>query len=171
MYVWNEFFKMIPTNLFRKQTETHTHRKPTHGYQMGKGKLKVKLSVMSDFWYPHENTVQGIHQARILEWIAFSVLQGDLPHPGIEPRSPTLQVDLYQQRHQGSPGGKETGINYEFGINIYTALYKTNNHQGLTVEQKHTDTGNRLMVAIGKVGGRMDCEIWLTDGNFGIQLG
>ena len=49
----------------------------------------------------------GILQARILEWVAMpssrgssqprdrthALLQGDLPNPGIEPRSPTLQVD------------------------------------------------------------------------------
>ena len=34
----------------------------------------------------------GIIQARILEWVAFPS-PGDLPNPGIEPRSPTLQAD------------------------------------------------------------------------------
>ena len=28
---------------------------------------------------------------------------GDLPNPGIEPRSPTLQAILYQVNHKGSP--------------------------------------------------------------------
>ena len=28
---------------------------------------------------------------------------GDLPNPGIKPRSPTSQVDFYQLSHQGSP--------------------------------------------------------------------
>jgi len=28
---------------------------------------------------------------------------GDLPNPGIKPRSPTLQVILYQLSHKGSP--------------------------------------------------------------------
>ena len=36
-------------------------------------------------------TVHGILQARILEWVAFP-FPGDLPNPGIEPRSPTLQA-------------------------------------------------------------------------------
>ena len=36
--------------------------------------------------------VHGILQARILEWVPFPS-PGDLPNPGIEPRSPTLQVD------------------------------------------------------------------------------
>ena len=33
----------------------------------------------------------GILQARILEWVAMSS-SGDLPNPGIEPRSPVLQA-------------------------------------------------------------------------------
>ena len=37
-------------------------------------------------------TVQGILQARILEWVAFP-FPGDLPNPGIEPGSPILQAD------------------------------------------------------------------------------
>ena len=41
---------------------------------------------------PMDCTVHGILQARILEWVAFP-FQGDLPNPGIEPRSPALQVD------------------------------------------------------------------------------
>ena len=36
-------------------------------------------------------SVPGIFQARTLEWIAIP-FPGDLPDPGIEPRSPTLQV-------------------------------------------------------------------------------
>ena len=37
----------------------------------------------------------GILQSRILEWAATpgAPLSGDLPNSGIEPRSPTLQVD------------------------------------------------------------------------------
>ena len=37
-------------------------------------------------------SVHGILQARILEWVA-TPSSRDLPNPGIEPRSPTLQVD------------------------------------------------------------------------------
>ena len=33
----------------------------------------------------------GILQARILEWVAMSS-SGDLPNPGIEPRSPVLHT-------------------------------------------------------------------------------
>ena len=43
-------------------------------------------SVVSDSLQLH-----GILQARILEWVFLS--PGDLPNPGIKPRSPTLQAD------------------------------------------------------------------------------
>ena len=38
------------------------------------------------------SSVQGILQARILEWVVFPFSR-DLPTPGIKPRSPPLQVD------------------------------------------------------------------------------
>ena len=37
------------------------------------------------------SSVRGILQARILEWVAIS-FSGDLPDPGIKPRSPALQA-------------------------------------------------------------------------------
>ena len=37
-------------------------------------------------------SVYGILQARILEWVPFPS-PGDLPNPGIKPRSPALQAD------------------------------------------------------------------------------
>ena len=37
--------------------------------------------------------VHGILQARILEWVAVPLSLGDLPNPGIKPRSPVLQVN------------------------------------------------------------------------------
>ena len=52
---------------------------------------------------PINYTVHGILQARILEWVTFSLLQGNLPNPGIEPRSPTLQVDSLPAEPQGNP--------------------------------------------------------------------
>ena len=36
------------------------------------------------------SSVHGILQARIPEWVT---IPGDLPDPGVEPRSPTLQAD------------------------------------------------------------------------------
>ena len=38
------------------------------------------------------SSVHGVLQARILEWVAIP-FSGDLPHLGIQPMSPALQVD------------------------------------------------------------------------------
>ena len=53
---------------------------------------KVKFAQSCHSLRPMDYTVQGILQARILEWVAFSS-PGDLPNPQIIPRSPTLQAD------------------------------------------------------------------------------
>ena len=44
--------------------------------------------------------VHGIPQVRILEWVDFPS-PGDLSNPGIEPRSPALQVDSLPAEPQG----------------------------------------------------------------------
>ena len=51
---------------------------------------------------PMDYTVRRILQARIPEGVAFP-FSGDLPNPGIKPRSPASQVILYQLSHQESP--------------------------------------------------------------------
>ena len=48
------------------------------------------------------SSVHGILQARILEWVAIPS-PGDLPNPGIKPRSPTLQVDSLPSEPPGKP--------------------------------------------------------------------
>ena len=59
---------------------------------------------------PMDCTVHGILQARILEWVAFPFSK-DLPNPGIEPRSPTLQADSFPVEPQGKSqtGKTKTG--------------------------------------------------------------
>ena len=52
-------------------------------------------------------TVHEILQARILEWVAFPFSR-DFPNPGIQPRSPALQVDSLLAETQGKP--KNTGV-------------------------------------------------------------
>ena len=47
-------------------------------------------------------TVHGILQARILEWVAIPS-PGDLPNPGIEPRSLALQADFLPSAPPGKP--------------------------------------------------------------------
>ena len=51
---------------------------------------------------PVDYMVHGILQARMLEWVAV-LSPADLPNPGIEPRSPTLQVDSSPVEPQGKP--------------------------------------------------------------------
>ena len=55
---------------------------------------------------PMDYGVHGILQARILEGEPFPS-PGDLPNPGIEPRSPTLQADSLPTEPPGKP--KNTG--------------------------------------------------------------
>ena len=52
--------------------------------------------------HPMDFTVHGILQARILEWVAFPCSR-DLPNPGIELRSPALEVDSLPAEPQGKP--------------------------------------------------------------------
>ena len=52
-------------------------------------------------------TVHGILQARILEWVAFSISRGFF-QPRIKPRLPALQVDSLPAEPQGKP--KNTGV-------------------------------------------------------------
>ena len=54
---------------------------------------------------PTAYTVHGILQARILEWVALPSPR-DLPYPGVEPRSPTLQADSLP----AEPPGKSKNI-------------------------------------------------------------
>ena len=57
---------------------------------------------------PPASSVQGILQARILEWVAVSYSK-NLLNPEIEPRSPTLQADSLPSE---PPGAKVFTINF-----------------------------------------------------------
>ena len=63
---------------------------------------------MSNSLRPMDYTGHGILQARILEWVASSLPPGDLPKPGIKPRSPALRADSLPAEPQGKP--KKTGV-------------------------------------------------------------
>ena len=56
---------------------------------------------------PPGSSVHGILQARILEWVAFPFSR-DLPDPGIEPRSPTLQADSSLSEPPGKQDSNST---------------------------------------------------------------
>ena len=51
---------------------------------------------------PPGSSVRGILQARILDWVPFPS-PWDLPDPGIEPMSPTLQADALLSELRGKP--------------------------------------------------------------------
>ena len=51
-------------------------------------------SVVSDLIAHQAPLSMGILQARILEWVAMPSSLGNVPDSGIQPRSPTLQVDF-----------------------------------------------------------------------------
>ena len=57
---------------------------------------------------PVDYTVHGILQARILEWVAFPFCR-DLPNPGTELTSPTLQVDSLLVEPQEKPRNTRVG--------------------------------------------------------------
>ena len=51
---------------------------------------------------PPGSSVNGISQARALEWLPF-LSPGDLPNPGIEPESPALAGRFFTTKPPGSP--------------------------------------------------------------------
>ena len=60
--------------------------------------MKVKVAQLCPtLCNPMDYKVHGGLQDRILEWVAFPFFSdpspGDLPNPGLEPRSPALQAD------------------------------------------------------------------------------
>ena len=72
----------------------------------GPVKVKVAQSCLT-LCDPVDYIVHGILQARLLEWVPFPS-PGDLPNPGIKPRSPTLRADSLPAEPQGKP--KNTGV-------------------------------------------------------------
>ena len=71
--------------------------------EMNNGILSILVKVAQScptLCDPMDYTVYGILQARILENFPSP---RDLPNPGIEPRSPTLQADSLSAEPQGKP--------------------------------------------------------------------
>ena len=66
--------------------------------------------------------VHGIFQAKVLEWVAIPS-PGDLPEPGIEPRSPALQADALPSEPPGKPDERERYIQlnaeFQYGILLW----------------------------------------------------
>ena len=65
------------------------------------------------------SSVHGTLQKRILEWIAILSSRGNLPNPGIEPRSPALQADSFPSHYfwgQFNSTHTTTQLNPEFKV-------------------------------------------------------
>ena len=65
-------------------------------------------SVVSDSLWPHRQYSPWSSTGQNTEGSSLSLLQGNLPNPGIKPRSPTLQADSLPAEPQGKP--KNTGV-------------------------------------------------------------
>ena len=71
-------------------------------------------------------TVLGIHQARILEWVAFPFSRAS-SRPRIEPRSPALQMDSLPTEPPGEP--RNTGVG---SLSLHQSVFPTQvSNQGL----------------------------------------
>ena len=55
---------------------------------------------------PVPRDYMGIFQARTLEWVGISLLQGIFPTQGLDPGLPHCRRFLYHLSHKGNPGGK-----------------------------------------------------------------
>ena len=75
--------------------------------------MKVKVTSYLTLCDPMGYIVHEIFQVRVLEWEAPS--PGDLPNPGIKPRSPALRVDSLPAEPQGKP--KEGYLSKKIGNN------------------------------------------------------
>ena len=58
---------------------------------------------------PPGSSVHGIFQAGLLKWLPVPP-PGDLPNPGIEPRSPALQADSLLSEPPGKPFNTDKGL-------------------------------------------------------------
>ena len=91
-----QFLQLIGKYYVKKKLSKFFHRENSlslYFISMDCRTLKVKVPQLClTLCDPMDYTVHGILQSRILEWVAFPS-PGDLPNPGIKPRSPALQAD------------------------------------------------------------------------------
>ena len=84
-------------------------------------------SVMSDSLRPHGLYSPWNSPGQDTGVDSLSLLQGNLPNPGIEPRSPTLQADSLPAEPQGKP--KNTGVD---SLSLLQRIFPTQeSNQGL----------------------------------------
>ena len=100
---WIEvLFSCFPIKWDHSLTERERHQpKVVEPDPLGYCEVKVAQSCPT-LCDPMDNTVHGILQDRILEWVAFPFSRASF-NPGIKPRSSTLQADSLLAEPQGKP--------------------------------------------------------------------
>ena len=115
---WKQYFFVVIQSLSALELCRHAAHQAARS-------LKVKVAQLCPtLCNPMDHTVYGILQARTLEWVAIPFSRGsspgDLPHPGIELGSPSLQADSLPAeppgRPQRLPFGKSTKPSYQYPI-------------------------------------------------------
>ena len=71
---------------------------------------------------PPGSSVHGIHQARILSKFPF-LSPGNLPNPGIKPKSPSMQVDILLLSHQGSSLPRFSWDNFKYFFLLTSSFF------------------------------------------------
>ena len=82
-------------------------------------KCILTICTYSTWNFPGQNTGVG----------SLSLFQGNLPDPGIEPRSPTLQADSLLAESQGKP--KNTGVG---SLSLLHGIFPTQELKGVGAE-------------------------------------
>ena len=65
----------------------------------------------------------GFSRQEYWSWLPLS-FPGDLPDPGIEPRSPTLQADSLPTELRGKPPKLEKGMKIKEAVTYWGSYYK-----------------------------------------------
>ena len=113
IYLWHNIFfhkrETVSPNIFNRQVNM---------------KITQSCPTLCD-------TVHGILQARILEWVAFLfLLQGILPTQGSNPGLPHCRRILYQLSHQGSPLIGKCSLNVRcISLPFFLPPLERNSHQ------------------------------------------
>ena len=89
----------------------------------------ISITQSPTLWDPMDcsqpgSSFHGILQARILEWVAMSFSRGS-SHPGIQPRSPTLQADFLLSEPSGKPRDlylKNTDLKRYMYSNVHSSI-------------------------------------------------
>ena len=128
--------------------------------------MKVAQSCPTPY-NPMDNTAHGTLQARILEWVSLSLLQGIFPTQGSNP-SPTLQADSLPTELWGKPMRKQrfrafkhpaqdhVAILFQFYLFIFCSVIS---HHGCVQASHCRDFSCCRVWALGYVG-----PSWTSDG-------